>query len=141
MSGLSHPATTGKEGVKRDTPGAWALFQAAGSLGMIRKALGTFSLISTQPPAVSASGLKAVKRGGRRGTFPSGARGNKKRDVAKQARLAAGVWGGGLGRRLEPSSRQKRESRPNGLEQSLDSAKAGGLPPVTTSAVQGAAGS
>lgn len=114
MSGLSHPATTGKEGVKRDTPGAWALFQAAGSLGMIRKALGTFSLISTQPPAVSASGRKAEKRGGRRDTFPSGtpdfgsgARGNKKRDVAKQARLAAGVWGGGVGRRLEPSSRQK----------------------------------
>lgn len=44
MSGLSHPATTGKEGVKRDAPGARALFQAAGSLGTIRKALGTLSL-------------------------------------------------------------------------------------------------
>lgn len=102
MSGLSHPATTGKEGVKRDAPGAWALFQAAGSLGTTRKALGTFSLVSIQPPAVSASGLKAVKRGGRRGTFPSGtpdfgsgARGTKKRDVAKHARLAAGGRGWG----------------------------------------------
>lgn len=114
VSGLSHPATTGKEGVKRDAPGARALFQAAGSLGTIRKALGTLSLVSTQPPAVSASGLKAVKRGGRRGTFPSGtpdfgsgARGNEKRDVAKHAKLAVGVRGGGVGRRLEPSSRQK----------------------------------
>lgn len=106
MSGLSHPANTGKEGVKRDAPGAWALFQAAGSLGTSRKALGTFSLVSIQPPAVSASGLKAVKRGGRRGTFPSGtpdfgsgARGTEKRDVAKHARLAAGGRGWGHGQK------------------------------------------
>lgn len=107
MTGLSHPATTGKEGIRGGAPGAQALFQSSGSVGTFRKALGTRPSISTQPPAVSALELqklsKAVKGEVRRGTCPSGAPdfGSGFGGIEKRDRASMG------GRRLEPRSRQK----------------------------------
>lgn len=108
MAGLSHPATTGKEGVRGDAPGAQALFQSSGSVGTFREALGTRPSISTQPPAVSALELqklsKAVKGEVRRGTCPSGTPpdfGSGFGGIEKRDRASMG------GRRLEPRSRQK----------------------------------
>lgn len=70
MAGLSHPATTGKEGIREDAPGAWALFQSSGSLGTFRKAPGTGDRppIFTQPPAVSTSELQKLSKGSERGS-------------------------------------------------------------------------
>lgn len=68
VAGLSHPATTGKEGIRGDAPGARALFQSSGSLGTFRKAPGTRPPISTQPPAVSASELQRLSKGSERGS-------------------------------------------------------------------------
>lgn len=68
MAGLSHNATTGKEGIRGDAPGARALFQSSGSLGTFRKAPGTRPPISTQPPAVSASELQRLSKGSERGS-------------------------------------------------------------------------
>lgn len=66
MAGLSRPATTEKEGIREDAPGAWALFQSSGSLGTFRKVPGTRPPISTQPPAVSASELQKLSKGSER---------------------------------------------------------------------------
>lgn len=111
VSPCNHREGGGQEGRSRcpgPVPGCWIFRDDQKSPGD-PFSQSPYSHLQCQP-----RGLKAVKRGGRRGTFPSGtpdfgsgARGTEKRDVAKHARLAAGVRGGGVGRRLEPSSRQK----------------------------------
>lgn len=68
VAGLSYPATTGKDGIRRDAPGVWALFQSSGSLGTFRKAPGTRPPISTQPPAASALELQKLSKGSERGS-------------------------------------------------------------------------